>query len=235
MSDGPGATAPSGAEVARALALRVLVRTALLWVGVVGVGFLLVDVVQIDERTISQGFVDARTATLNEVTALISGLADTQVVIATCVVVVGLTWWGTRQWWFAVVPAIALTAEATVFLTASLVVGRGRPEVDQLDHAPPTSSFPSGHTGAATSVYLTFALMATRIRNGVLRVTVIVVCSLVPLAVALARVYRGMHHPTDVLAGLVVGSACAAIAWTWLPRDSGESPREDAPALRASA
>ena len=225
MVAGPRASAPAAAEVGGALARRVLLPAAILWVAVVGVGFLIVDVIQIDERGISQAVVDARTPTLNAITAVISEMANTLIIIATALVVVALVWWQTRQWWFAVVPLVALSVEAAVFLTSSLVVGRERPEVDHLDHAPPTSSFPSGHTGASTAVYVAFALMATRIRNGAVRVTVMVVCVLFPVAVALSRVYRGMHHPTDVIAGLAVGTTCALIGWTWLREDSRATPQ----------
>lgn len=220
MIAGPRAHAPAASEVGAAALRRVLLPAAILWVAVVGVGFLLVDVIQVDEHAISQWFVEQRTPTMDSVTAVISEMANTKIVIATCVVVVAIVWWQSRQWWFAVVPAVALGVEAAVFLTSSLVVGRERPEVEQLDHAPPTSSFPSGHTGASSSVYLAFALMATRIGNRALRVTVMVVCALFPVAVALSRVYRGMHHPTDVIGGLAVGATCAVIGWTWLREDS---------------
>ena len=234
MHPGPGAVAPTAAQAGRALLTRVLVPTAVLWVVVVGAGFALAAL-DVSERDISQWFVDARTPTLDSVTAVVSGLADTQVMIATCLVVAGLVWWRTARWWFAVVPPLALSLEAAVFLTSSIVVGRDRPDVDQLDHAPPTSSFPSGHTGASTAVYLAFALMATRIRHAGLRVTVIVVCALVPVGVALARVYRGMHHPTDVVAGLAVGATCALIAWCWLPARDRSSEIQSSGTQRASA
>ena len=214
---GPLTTAPPAALVGRSLVRRVLPPVAALWIVVVGVGFLIVDVVGLDESAVSDAFVEARTATLDSVTAVISEMGNTQVLIATCLVIVAFIWWQSRQWWFAVVPALALALEALVFLTSSLVVGRSRPEVDQLDHAPPTSSFPSGHTGASTAVYLAVALCATRIRHTGLRITVQVVCVLVPIGVGLSRVYRGMHHPTDVIAGLAVGATCALIAWNWLP------------------
>ena len=234
MHSGPGLVAPTAAQAGRALLVRVLAPTAVLWIVVVGAGFALAAI-DVSERDISQWFVDARTPALDSATALVSGLADTQVMIATCLVVAGLVWWRTGRWWFAVVPPLALALEATVFLTSSIVVGRDRPEVDQLDHAPPTSSFPSGHTGASTAVYLAFALMATRIRHAALRVVVIVVCALVPVGVALARVYRGMHHPTDVVAGLAVGATCALIAWTWLPARDQDGRDQEAGNQRASA
>ncbi|MDN4477580.1 phosphatase PAP2 family protein [Demequina sp. SYSU T00039] len=227
MIAGPRATAPAPSEVGAAALRRVLLPAAILWVTIVGVGFLLVDVVQIDEHAISQAFVELRTPALDSISAVVSEMANTQVIMATTVVVVAIVWWQSRQWWFAVVPATALGVEAAVFLTSSLVVGRERPDVDQLDHAPPTSSFPSGHTGASTAVYVSFALMATRIRIGAVRVTVIVVCALFPVAVALSRVYRGMHHPTDVIAGLAVGTTCALIGWTWLRDDARVASREE--------
>ncbi|MDN4475579.1 phosphatase PAP2 family protein [Demequina sp. SYSU T00192] len=226
MGRGPGATAPSPRDVPGGLARRVLLPTALLWAAVVGVGFLLAEV---PENGVNERLVELRIPALDTVTAFVSGSASTMVVIATALVVAALVWWTSRQWWLATVPLVALALEAAVFLTSSAVVGRDRPDVDQLDHAPPTSSFPSGHTGASTAVYVSFALLATRIRHGALRVTVIVVCALMPVAVALSRVYRGMHHPTDVVAGLAVGATCALIAWTWMPDGARASSDAQAP------
>lgn len=231
---GPWPVAPTGREAGSALARRVLAPAAILWLVVVGVGFLLVDVIAIDEHAISEAFVDIRTPAMNSVTAVVSEMGNTQVLMATCLLVVAVMWWQTKQWWFAMVPALALGVEALVFLTSSILVGRDRPEVDHLDDAPPTSSFPSGHTGASTAVYLSFALCATRIRHAGLRVSVQVICVVVPVGVGLSRVYRGMHHPTDVAAGWVVGTTCALIAWSWLPlRDAAElAARAEAPPTR---
>ena len=84
-------------------------------------------------------------------------------------VVVGMVWWRTKQWWFAVVPLIAISLQAMVFFFTTLLIDRERPDVEKLDDSPPTSSFPSGHTGAATGLYFTLALMALRIPHPVLR------------------------------------------------------------------
>lgn len=219
MLAGPRADAPAAADVRSAAVRRVLLPAAVLWTAVVGTGFLLVDVLAIDEKPISDAFVGARTAAMNAVTAVVSEAANTTAIMVTAVVVFLLVWWRSGRWWFAVVPLVALAAEAAVFLTSSALVGRSRPDVEHLDDAPPTSSFPSGHTGASSAVYFSFALMATRIRHRGLRIVVVVVCALFPVAVALSRVYRGMHHPTDVLGGLVVGATCAWIGWTWLRAD----------------
>ena len=235
LGNGPGTVAPTGGEVGRGLAKRVLLPSIILWLTVFGIGYLVVEVFNFDEHGVSQHFVDMRTDQWDAVTGFVSAMGSTMVLTGTCTVIVLLIWWQSRQWWYAIVPGISLTVQVSVFLSTSVLVGRERPDVIQLDDAPPTSSFPSGHTGATASVYLAVALCATRIQTTWLRVTVQVVCVLVPLGVALSRVYRGMHHPTDVAAGLMIGAACAVIAWNWLPtrtrahaRQAGVGAQNDA-------
>jgi membrane-associated phospholipid phosphatase len=225
LGPGPGTVAPTRGEVGRGLAKRVLLPALIAWVAVAGLGFLIVDVLVVDEHPISEWFVDLRTDQWDSITAFVSAMGSTMVLTGTCAVIVVFIWWQSRQWWFAIVPAIALAVQVSIFITVSALVGRDRPEVEQLDHAPPTSSFPSGHTGATTSVYLAVALCATRIHNTALRITVQVICILVPLGVGASRLYRGMHHPTDVAAGLLLGATCAIIAWNWLPP---RNPRPEA-------
>ena len=119
-----------------------------------------------------------------------------------------------------------LGAQVTVFLASAALVGRSRPDVPKLDHAPPTSSFPSGHAGASTALYVTLALMAQRIGRTWLRVSLTVVLLLVPLLVVWSRLYRGMHHPTDVAVGVANGLVCAVLGWCWLRPASVRNPEE---------
>jgi len=224
---GPGVSAPTGAIVGRSLLKRVLLPGVLLWLTVAGAGYLIVDYFDLDESGVNRAFVDARTDQWNSITSFVSSMGNTQVLIATSAVIVLFLWWRSRQWWFAIVPALSLTVQVSIFLTTSLVVGRLRPDVEQLDHAAPTSSFPSGHTGATTSVYLAVALCASRVQNAWLRITIQVLCVAIALGVAVSRVYRGMHHPTDVVVGLLIGLTCALIAWNWLPKQTTSSVPED--------
>ena len=62
--------------------------------------------------------------------------------------------------------AVAVAGQTALFLLASMVVDRNRPPIPQLDVAPPTSSFPSGHTAAtiALTCGLAFCLARTRAR-----------------------------------------------------------------------
>jgi membrane-associated phospholipid phosphatase len=110
---------------------------------------------------------------------------------------------------------IAILVETAIFLSIASLVDRERPPVHKLDVAPPTSSYPSGHVGASTALYLAFAILALRIERSWLRRTMIFICLATPLLVAFARLYRGMHYTTDVAAGLVAGVICALIAYGW--------------------
>ena len=110
---------------------------------------------------------------------------------------------------------IATVLQQAIFLIAANIVDRPRPQVAQLDVAPPTASFPSGHVGASTTLYLTFALLALQIRTAWLRWITVVVCLTVPLLVAFGRLYRGMHHLTDIGAALLNGITCAALTYWW--------------------
>ena len=212
---------PDGRDARRDLALRVGIPALVLWLVVVGVGMLLTGpLAMLGERelAINEWLVERRTDVLNALTLVWGNVGTTETVIGICLVVAGLVWWRTRQWWYAVVPAIAVSVQAAVFMLAALVVGRDRPDVERLDHAPPTSSFPSGHCGASVALYLTLALMAQRIERNWLRVTVTVVLMILPTLVAFARLYRGMHHVSDVIMGVANGLVCVLLGWYWLRR-----------------
>ena len=108
--------------------------------------------------------------------------------------------------------AVAVTGEVLIFLAITLLVDRPRPLVKHLDVAPPTSSFPSGHTAAAVALYGAWALLAwQRSRSAPLRGLLTLLAIAVPTAVALSRMYRGMHYPTDVLAGALLGTGWLAV------------------------
>lgn len=212
---------PSGKEVARDLGVRVAVPAVALWAAVVGLGMLITGPwASLGERelAVNEWFVEQRTAVLDTLTLWASNVGTTETVIGVCVVVVAAVWWRTRQWWYAIVPAVAVSTQAAVFVLAALVVGRERPDVPQLDDAPPTSSFPSGHAGASTALYVTLALMAQRVRRTWLRVGLTVVLLVLPMAVVYARLYRGMHHVSDVVVGVLNGLVCVVLAWNYLRR-----------------
>ncbi len=216
---------PRTTSALRDLSLRVLAPAVLLWGGIVGLGALIEGPLGglTAENGINQDLQQGRTPLWDTVTMVWSRIGNTEIVIGVCVVLVAVIWWRTRQWWVAILPAIAISVQATVFVLATAVIGRERPEVAHLDPAPPTSSYPSGHVGAATALYFTLAALAQRIGSPVLRWVLTTICLVIPFLVAYARVYRGMHHLSDVVIGFLNGLACAVLAWVYLRRRSVSS------------
>ncbi|MEO7070491.1 MAG: phosphatase PAP2 family protein [Nostocoides sp.] len=214
---------PGVRSALRDAALRAVLPGVAVFGVIVAVGLLLkgpLSGLGTSEEGVNRRLVAWRTPAWNTITMLCSHIGNTEYVIGVCVLVAAVIWWRTKQWWYAAVPLLAISLQATIFVLTTLVIARPRPHVSHLDPAPPTSSYPSGHEGASTALYVTFVLMATRIRQPVLRTVVLVVCALVPFLVGFARLYRGMHHVSDVTMGAVNGFTCAMLAWGYLRRDS---------------
>ena len=157
------------------------------------------------DRSVDQWLFGHRTGGLDTLTRFGSGVANTQTAIAVGVVAFLLLRWWLGRWYESWVLALALVGELVVFLAVTAAVHRPRPDVPRLDEAPATSSFPSGHTGAAVALYGCLAVLLLRYGNSRLGVLAAVLLGPVPVAVAASRLYRGMHYPTDVLAGALGG------------------------------
>ena len=210
-------------QPARDLLLGVLVPALGLWAVILGFGLALTGPLATAARSedrINTGVAAGRSDAWNTITFFWSHIGNTEIVIGTCLLVSALVFWGTRDWRFATVPPLALLVEAVVFSTVSVLVGRPRPPVSELDLSPPTTSYPSGHVWGTTAVYLAFALMALQIRRAWLRRLTVLVCLAVPFLVAYARLYRGMHHVSDIVAGFLNGVVCARIAYCWYRRSA---------------
>ena len=185
---------------------------------VAGLGLLVTKVLEntfplADEDAVDRSLEAARTPVATAVSGFFSLVGSTGVIIGVMLVVAAVFRLAFGRWRESACLVLAVSAQALIFLLVTLLVARDRPDVVRLDSSPPTSSFPSGHTGATTALYLGIAvILAWHTRGRWARRSTIAVLVLVPLSVALARLYRGMHHPSDVLTGLFNGAACVAIS-----------------------
>lgn len=204
-------------RVAR-VAGRVAVMLAVLYGVLVGIGLILTQVVEDsalvrEEDELSEALADGRTPTMDDVTYVVSGLGNTGAIIAALLVVAAGLRLASRSWRLSIFLVLAVSAQALVFLLVTLTVKRDRPDVQQLDSSPPTSSFPSGHTGASTALFLASALLvAWYVRRRWLKILGVTVLVAVPLLVAYGRLYRGMHHPSDILGAYLNGIACIGVS-----------------------
>jgi undecaprenyl-diphosphatase len=217
------------------IAARLLVVAALLVGVLLGVGQLITKVLPgtpVEEADVGavRGLADARVPPFDDLSVPAAELGNTLVVVlgalVACVLSVALL----RRLRPAVLIATAVAGETLMFMAVASVTGRTRPPVQPLDaQLPPTSSFPSGHTAAAVALYGAVALIVLSATRAWWRWLVLATAVVIVALVAVARLYRGAHHPTDVL-----GSLLLTVPWLYaldrlLPR-SADSPAVSAPA-----
>jgi undecaprenyl-diphosphatase len=108
-----------------------------------------------------------------------------------------------------------------------LLVKRPRPPVEHLETVS-SPSFPSGHASqsaaiCASAIVLASILLPSRGRAArVLRLIVVSAALFLAFAIAFSRIYLGVHYPTDVAAGLVLGGAWTGLVWLGLHRKTGD-------------
>lgn len=215
---------PSAGEAVRDLVLRAVTPALVIFGALVGLGKLMMGpwtsafAHEDGPNRWAQGL---RTPTLDSVTHWCSWIGNTEVAIPIMLVCAVVIYATTKQWWVAIIPGLAMALQASIFVATTHLTGRPRPQVPHLDPAPPTSSFPSGHVGAGFALYWSLALVAQRIPNAGLRRVVTAVLVVIPLLIAWARLYRGMHHLSDIVVGALNGILCVVVAWLWLRRGDG--------------
>jgi membrane-associated phospholipid phosphatase len=164
------------------------------------------------DQSVSAWFSTRRTSGWSTLSSYGSHLAETAPIIIGALVLEAVLMLR-RRWRDLLLVLVGLSVEITVFLTVNELVRRPRPPVHRLGIEPSTFSFPSGHIAATVVLYGSMAvLISLTYRKRLLTIGVWCIVALLALTVGFARVYRGMHHVSDVVAGALMGLACLGIA-----------------------
>ena len=146
---------------------------------------------------------------IRDVTSIGSGTVLT--VLTLCVGVYHLL---RRQWRTAWFIMLSILLAWQTMETLKLIYRRDRPDVVPHQMVENSLSLPSGHAMMSTVVFLTLACVyGQKSRHRGVMVFLFLLASLLALIIGYTRIYLGVHHPSDVLAGWLLGLAWVQLAW----------------------
>jgi undecaprenyl-diphosphatase len=151
-----------------------------------------------------------RTGWLDWVSLHLSRVGTLGAVWIAIALVLAVLW---RRWSLLVLVTAAVLAADGLATLVKALVPRHRPFEHQIGPSERTHSFPSGHASTAFAGATVLASFAPRGRAAFYALAVLI---------ALSRLYNGVHYPTDVIVGAVLGTLTAllllAVARRRLPR-----------------
>lgn len=118
----------------------------------------------------------------------------------------------------ALVAAVLATRGAVEVM--KVLVDRARPSFETHPVLVHSQSFPSGHAANSMATFLALALFLAPERWRAAAVSAAVVAS---LAMGATRPLLGVHWPSDVVAGWLLGAGIVVVAWWWLNRRGARS------------
>jgi len=148
--------------------------------------------------------------------------------------VCGWIWWRHREKARAVWGFVTMMVTWNIALDVKYVVRRTRPLVeDAVSHAP-GYSFPSGHAANIAAAATVVAIVVRPVLSSRAAGTAVVAtAAAVVVLTALDRVFLGVHFPSDVAAGVLLGSGLALASYAgfrgWNPAHPTTQPVAAAP------
>ena len=142
---------------------------------------------------------------LLEITALGTGLVLMMIVIIASLFLVA-----TQHRFSAFLLLVASAGGLILNTMLKSTFDRPRPRLFEWLTNPSGSSFPSGHAMGSAIVYFTVAYLIARLeKRRWMRAITITTSLLLVLLISVSRLYLGVHYPSDVIAGMVIGLAWA--------------------------
>ena len=182
------------------------------------------EVIVTADLIVSEFLLDHRVAWLTELFTVITAAAG-----AYAITLLVAVWFfllvGKKHRRVAFILVIGALLQALLVAGTKLLVGRERPDFMAALVEETTYSFPSGHVMAATVVWgIAAYLIARTLRATYQRLIVGVLYLLVILAVALSRIYLGVHFASDTLASIGLGIGLIALYIAWISGDQQRLP-----------
>lgn len=123
----------------------------------------------------------------------------------------------------------AVVGGALISTLLKAVYARTRPDIVAHLVGTDSASFPSGHAMNSAVTYLTLAVLLSRAEKSVaVRRYLISMAIALTLTIGFSRLYLGVHWPTDVAAGWIVGGLWAAACSLWAKRLQAHHTIEEA-------
>lgn len=236
LVEGDDPLLPGGHWTAQRLALAALaVVVGLSAAGLLVTGPLLGTPLGRFDSSVVATFVELRTPARTEVARAVGELSGTRAVIAIALAEAVLIVAVTAAWRPALFVVVVVCGEVLLYFLTAELVGRSRPDVPDLTSGLPVgASWPSGHSAAAVAVYGALAVLVIVHSRSRWRYWTLVLPVLVPPLIGLSRVYVAAHRPSDVLAGLTLGTVWLLLCTRYLLPYAAVSRRGSATATAAS-
>jgi undecaprenyl-diphosphatase len=138
-------------------------------------------------------------------------------VLLVMVAISGMFLWLSNHRYSALLLLISTTGGIILNNLLKAGFSRPRPQIVEWGVLALSSSFPSGHAMSAAVVYGTVAYLAGRLqRRRLHRAITIALAGLLIILISVSRLYLGVHYPSDVIAGVIIGLAWAGFCMATL-------------------
>ncbi len=136
----------------------------------------------------------------------ISALGDATTIIGLALII-ALVFLIRRRYAYAVGLTVSVATSSIVTVLLKEIVHRPRPPAPLFAYHETWWSFPSGHAALSFAFYGFLALLVWRsAASKTTRIATIIGISVLILLIGFTRLYLGVHYPSDVIAGFVVGA-----------------------------
>ena len=144
-------------------------------------------------------------------------MLGTWIVVLSIVIITGLFLWLTRHRYSTVLLLVATAGGIGLNNILKIGFARPRPQIFEWGTDVSTWSFPSGHAMSSAVVYITVAYLAARLQKSHLaRLTTLIIAAAIVAIICFSRMYLGVHYPSDVAAGVLIGLSWAAFCMATL-------------------